>query len=153
MKTDGLPAGFPRSGRIKPRGNRERRRFANRRARRFPGGAGIKCGKCGDSMSMEAIRKVTEIEEQSRAEKAEAEARVKKALTEAEREGSAQLQKARREAAEKGKELLRLAEERAAKAAADTARHAASESAALRREAKRRLDQAAEMIVGRVVKS
>ena len=60
-------------------------------------------------MTMDAIRKVTEIEEKGRAEKAEAEARVKQALSEAEREGAAQLQKARRDAAEKGNTRAGLA--------------------------------------------
>ena len=104
-------------------------------------------------MTMDAIRKVTEIEEKGRAEKAEAEARVKQALSEAEREGAAQLQKARRDAADKGKELLRQAEARAAEAAAEIAKRAEGESNALRSAAKGRLEEAAKLIVGRVVKS
>ncbi len=78
----------------------------------------INLGKCGDSMTLEAIEKVTEIERKARADKAEAESRVRRALAEAEREGEAQLQKARGDAAEQGKELLRQAESRAAEAAA-----------------------------------
>lgn len=104
-------------------------------------------------MSMEAIRKVTEVEEKSRADKAEAEARVKKALSDAEREGEAQLQKARAAAAEQGKAMLKEAEERAAVKAAEIAAEAEKESDKLRAAAKRRLDEAADYIVGRVVKS
>ncbi len=102
---------------------------------------------------MEAIRKVTEIEEKGRAEKAEAEARVKKALADAEREGEALLRKARGDAAERNKTLLRQAEERAASAAAKIAADAEKESNQLRAAAKGRLDEAADYIVGRVVKS
>ena len=104
-------------------------------------------------MTMEAIQKVTEIENKGRAEKADAESRVKQALSEAEREGASQLQKARKEAADRGKEMLRQAEARAAVAAAEIAKDAEGESARLRAEAKDRLDKAAEFIVGRVVKS
>ena len=104
-------------------------------------------------MSMEAIRKVTQVEEKSRADKAEAEARVRKALSDAEREGEAQLQKARNAAAEQGRVLLREAEERAAGKAAEIAAQAQRESEQLRAAAKRRLDEAADYIVGRVVKS
>jgi hypothetical protein len=49
--------------------------------------------------------------------------------------------------------MLKEAEARAAKAAEDVARRAEEESDALRASAKGRLDKAAEMIVGRVVKS
>ena len=104
-------------------------------------------------MAMESIRKVVAVEEKGRADKAEAEARVKRALAEAEHEGQAQLQKARRDAAENGRELLKRAEERAATAAEEIAERARSESDALRDAAKGRMEQAAEMIVGRVVKS
>ncbi|MBE6909337.1 MAG: hypothetical protein E7474_07165 [Ruminococcaceae bacterium] len=104
-------------------------------------------------MTMEAIEQITELENRSRAEKADAEARVKQALSEAEREGQAQLQKARHEASDHGKELLRQAEERAAKAAEEIAKRAEAESDALRKAARGRLDEAAEMIVGRVVNS
>ena len=104
-------------------------------------------------MTMEAIEKVVAVEEKSRADKAEAEARVKQALAEAEHEGQAQLQKARREAAENGRELLKRAEERAAQTAEEIAERARGESDALRTAAKSRMEEAAEMIVGRVVKS
>jgi vacuolar-type H+-ATPase subunit H len=102
---------------------------------------------------MEAIRTITELEDKSRAERSEAEARVKQALAEAEHEGQTQLKKARREAAEHGREMLRNAEARAAKAAEEVAKRAEAESDALRASAKGRLNEAADMIVGRVVKS
>lgn len=104
-------------------------------------------------MTMEAIQKIVELEQRGRAEKADAENRVKQALAEAEQEGHALLLRTRREAAENGKELLRQAEERAARAAEEIAKRAQAESEALCASAKGRLDEAAEMIVGRVVKS
>ena len=104
-------------------------------------------------MTMEAIEKVAAVEEKGRADKADAEARVKQAIAEAEHEGQAQLQKARRDAAEYGRELLKRAEERAAETAREIAERARGESDALRAAAKGRMEQAAEMIVGRVVKS
>ena len=101
---------------------------------------------------MEAIRKVTDVEEKTRAERAAAEARVKKALADAGREGETLLRKARGDADAMAKELLRNAEERAAAAAVDIAAEAERESDALRAAAKGRLDEAADYIVGRVVK-
>lgn len=109
------------------------------------------CGKYGDDMTMEAIEQVTQVEQKARADRAEAEARIKRALDAAEREGAERLQKARLEAAEQGKELLRQAEARAAKAAAEISRNAERDSGALRAAAKARLDEAAKYIVGRVV--
>lgn len=102
---------------------------------------------------MEAIQKVKELEEKGRAEKAEAESRVKQALSEAEREGEALLQKTRRDGVDKNRELMRQAEERAAAAAAEIAKNAEGDSAKLVARAKSRLDEAAEFIVGKVVKS
>ncbi|MCR5826215.1 MAG: hypothetical protein K6G54_06595 [Oscillospiraceae bacterium] len=104
-------------------------------------------------MTMEAIERVTQLEQKTRADKAEAEARVRHALAEAEREGEALLQKTRSDAAEKGKALLRQAEARAAQTAAEIAGNAERECDALREKAGARLDEAAEYIVGRVVKS
>ena len=102
---------------------------------------------------MDDIRKVTELEEKGRADKADAEARIRQALAEAEREGNARLLQTRRDAAEEGKQLLREAEERAAEAAAEIAKTAEGESGQLRARARSRMDEAAKFIVGRVVKS
>lgn len=104
-------------------------------------------------MTMDDIRKVTELEEKGRADKADAEARIRQALAEAEREGNARLLETRKEAAEAGKQLLREAEERAAEAAVEIAKDAERESEQLRGKARSRMDEAAEFIVGRVVKS
>ena len=103
-------------------------------------------------MSLEAIEKVTQIEQQSQERKAAAEAEARQIVANAEREGLALLQQVRADATEDGRKLLRKAEERAAEKAAEIGRAAESESAALREAAGRNLEEAAEFIVGRVVK-
>ena len=102
-------------------------------------------------MSLEAIEKVTQIEQQSQERKAAAEAEARRIVAEAEREGLALLQQTRAAAAEKGRKLLREAEERAAEKAAEIDHAAEEESAALQKAAGKHLDEAAEFIVGRVV--
>ena len=102
-------------------------------------------------MSLEAIEKVTQIEQQSQERKAAAEAEARQIVANAEREGLALLQQVRVDATKDGRKLLRKAEERAAEKAAEIGRAAESESAALREAAGRNLEEAAEFIVGRVV--
>ena len=103
-------------------------------------------------MSLEAIEKVTQVEKETRERRAAAEAEAKQIVANAEKEGQALLQKTRGDAAEAGRELLRQAEERAAAQATKTAQAAESDAGALREAAGKRLDEAAEFIVGRVVK-
>ena len=102
-------------------------------------------------MSLEAIEKVIQIEQQSQERKAAAEAEARRIVAEAEREGLALLQQTRAAAADKSRKLLREAEERAAEKAAEIDRAAEAESAALQKAAGKHLDEAAEFIVGRVV--
>lgn len=104
-------------------------------------------------MTMEAIQKVTELENKGRENKAEMENRIRQAIAESERQGAARLEETRREINEKYKNLLRQAEAHGAMVAGRIAQKAESDSDALRAEAKSRLDEAAEYIVGRVVKS
>lgn len=103
-------------------------------------------------MSLEAIEKVTQVENEVRERRAAAEAEAKQLISDAEKEGQALLQRTRAAGAESGRELLRQAEERAAAAAAKTARAAEEDAAKLREAAGTRLEAAAEFIVGRVVK-
>ena len=101
-------------------------------------------------MSLEAIEKVTQVETENRERKAAAEGEAQRLVADAEREGLALLQQARTDAAESGKELLRQAEARSAERAAEIDR--AAQAAALRETAGQHLEEAAEFIVGRVVK-
>lgn len=103
-------------------------------------------------MSLEAIEKVTQIENKIQERKAAAEAEARQIVANAEREGLALLQRVRADAAESGRKLLRQAEEKAAGRAAEIGRAAEAESAALRDAAGKHLEEAAEFIVGRVVK-
>ena len=102
-------------------------------------------------MSLEAIEKVIQIEQQSQERKAAAEAEARRIVAEAEREGLALLQQTRAAAADKARKLLREAEERAAEKAAEIDRIAEIDRAALQEAAGKHLDEAAEFIVGRVV--
>lgn len=103
-------------------------------------------------MSLEAIEKVTQAETENRERKAAAGAEAQRIVADAEQEGLALLQKARSDAAERGKELLRQAEARAEERSAEIGRAAQAEAAALRETAGQHLEEAAEFIVGRVVK-
>ncbi len=103
-------------------------------------------------MSLEVIEKVTQVENESRERRMAAEAEAKQIVADAEKEGQALLQRTRSAGAEAGRELLRQAEERAAEAAAKTTQAAEKDAAALREAAGKRLEAAAEFIVGRVVK-
>ena len=103
-------------------------------------------------MSLEAIKRVTEIESRVQERKAAAESEARQILANAERVGLDCLQQARAAAVEAGKEQLKQAEERAAKRAAEVQRVAEAECAVLRETAAQNLEEAAEFIVGRVVK-
>ena len=103
-------------------------------------------------MSLDAIKKITQVEKTSQERKATAEAEARRIVAGAEREGLALLQQAQLDAAEKGSVLLKQAEESAAKKAAEIARTAQAECAALQQSATDHLEEAAEFIVGRVVK-
>ena len=103
-------------------------------------------------MSLEAIEKVTQVENQSRERLAAAAGEAKQLVADAEREGQALLQKTRADGLEQGKALLRQAEEKAAARAAETARASKAEAEALKKAADKRLAEAADFIVGRVVK-
>ncbi len=103
-------------------------------------------------MSLEAIEKVSQAETKNRERKAAAEAEAKQIIADAEREGLALLQQARTDAEKEGKALLHEAEERAAARAEEISRNAAADAQALRQAAGLHLEQAAEFIVGRVVK-
>lgn len=103
-------------------------------------------------MSLEAIEKVTQVENKSQERKAAAEAEARQIVADAERKGLALLQQVRTDAAEDGRKLLKQAEEKAVRRAAEIDRAAEAESAALREAAGKHLEEAAEFIVGRVVK-
>ena len=102
-------------------------------------------------MSLEAIQKVTEVEKLMQARKSAAEVEAHQLVSDAEQKGLMCLQKVRAEAAEQGKRYLQEAEKKAKARAADIQSAVLVESDALRQEAEKHLDEAAELIVRRVV--
>ena len=77
---------------------------------------------------------------------------IEQIVADAERGGLALLQQVRAEAAETGKKLIRQAEASAEARSEEISRTAEAEAAALREAAEKHLAEAAEFIVGRVVK-
>ena len=104
-------------------------------------------------MSLEAIERVTQVEQNSQERKAAAEAEARQIVADAERQGLALLQQTRADAVAAGKKLLREAEARAAAKEAEIRQAAQAESDALVKAAEKHLEEAAEFIVGRVVKN
>ena len=109
--------------------------------------------KGGESMSLEAMKQVTEAEQANRAQKAEAQAEAKRLVAEAERAGRAHLVQARSQAEAQVREWMKQAEEQAAVHAGEVNAQTQSACDALRAKAEARLADAAESIVRRVVKS
>jgi V/A-type H+-transporting ATPase subunit G/H len=108
-------------------------------------------GKAVRDMSLEAIKRVTETEQISAQRKAEAEAESKRAIGEAERAGRARLSEARAEAQARVKTMLAQAEENAAQEAKAISIETAKNCEQLKAEARGKLDDAAALIVRRVV--
>lgn len=101
-------------------------------------------------MSFEAIQKVAETEQATRAKKAEAAVEAKRIVGEAERAGQQLVAQARAKADEQVKAMLADAEARAAERSRQILADNDAACAALKQKAQDRLDQAADLIVGRV---
>lgn len=105
----------------------------------------------GESMSLEAIKKVNETEQGAQARKAEAAANAKKLTADAEKAGRERLEAQRAKAESDAREAMARAEAKAAAHSEEALAAARKECEALRKSARGRLDQAAELIVRRVV--
>ena len=103
--------------------------------------------------ALDAIKKVTQAEAESKQRKAEAIAAAKKLVAQAEQEGKQTLQNACAAAEAQAKEFMVRAEERAAARAAEIAAQSERDCAALCSAAETKLDEAAALIVRRVVSS
>ena len=103
-------------------------------------------------MSLEAIEKITAVEQSVKERRAAAETDARQMIADAERAGLALLERVRADAAAEGTDLLRKAEETAAARAAEIGRSAEAECSTMMELASQHLDEAAEFIVGRVVK-
>lgn len=101
-------------------------------------------------MSFEAIQKVTAAEQAIQERKTAAADEAKRIVAEAERTGRQAVIDARAQAEAKVKELLAQAEVRAEQQTGQTLADNAASCEALKQSARGRLDQAADLIVGRV---
>lgn len=104
-------------------------------------------------MSLEAIKQVAQTEAETKQRKADAVVAAKKLVADAEQAGAQTLRDACAAADANAKELLVRAEERAAARAAEIAAQSRQECAALCSAAENKLDEAAALIVRRVVSS
>ncbi len=104
-------------------------------------------------MSLEAIKQVAQTEAETKQRKAEAVAAAKKLVADADLAGKESLRSACAEAEAKAKELLVQAEKRAAVRTAEIAAQSKQECAALCSAAESKLEEAAALIVRRVVSS
>ena len=102
-------------------------------------------------MSLEAIQKVTEIEKLMQERKIAADTEARQIISDAEKAGILKLQNVREEAVAHGRTYLQEAEKQAEAKAAEIQSIVAAESDVLRQTAEKHLDEAAELIVRRVV--
>lgn len=102
-------------------------------------------------MSLDAIKKVTETEQLSLQRRTEATAAAKKLVADAEREGVKLVEAAQSRAAAEARALMAQAEKKAAEYAAKAKADTERDCAELRRAAERRLDDAATLIMERIV--
>lgn len=103
-------------------------------------------------MSLDAIQKVTEAEQSAKARKAQAEIEARKLVSDSQRSGTALIEEARTRAEAENKVLLEQAEVKAAQAAQTILAQAKRDAEAMYHTAESKLDQAADLIVRRVVK-
>lgn len=104
-------------------------------------------------MSLEAIEAIREAEERAKKIKADAVLQAKREAAEAEAAGRAVVEAARKKAVEELATLNAKADEKAKADAMELAANAENRKASLRVRAEGRLEQAAELIVERIVSS
>lgn len=104
-------------------------------------------------MSLEAIKSITAAEELSQREKLEAQQNAKKAIADAEKAGEAAIAAARARAEEEIRALMKATEAKAAENAEELLQNTSNKCVAIRAHAESRLDNAASLIVRRVVES
>ena len=104
-------------------------------------------------MSLEATTKIRAVEDGMERAKTDAKAQAQKLLADAEREGRALLQKGREKSAGEAAAAMKKAEEQAAVRREEILAQAAKDCAKLKSDAEKRMDKAAQAILGRVVES
>ena len=104
-------------------------------------------------MSLEAIKTIGEAEEKAKRIKQQAVNDAKKAAADAEAAGRTAVEAAVKKAEDELRELVRKADEKATADAAELAGSVENKKAAMRVHAEARLDQAASLVVERIVSS
>ena len=104
-------------------------------------------------MSFEAITSITEAEAQAKAAVVQAEAKARQMLSDAETAGKTAVEAAASKAKSELVELRRQSDERAVQAANGLSVELENKKAALRAKAEAKLDQAAKLVVERIVNS
>lgn len=107
--------------------------------------------KGGENMALEAIQTVTQAEAKAKADREAAVAQTKQRLAEAQREAKQIVEQARQQAREEARQMMAQAEEKAAQATKAELEQAGQDCETLKRNARGRLEEAAQLIVGRVV--
>lgn len=107
--------------------------------------------KGGENMALEAIQTVTQAEARAKADREAAAAQAKQRLTDAQREAKQTVEQVRQKAREEARQMMAQAEEKAAQATREALEQAGQDCEALKQSARGRLEQAAQLIVGRVV--
>ena len=104
-------------------------------------------------MAMEAIKQVTQTEQEVQRLRDEAASAARQTAAEAERAGRQLLEDSRRQAEAQSRQLLARAEEQAGEYTRGVLAQAEEDCGRLRQQARQRLDRAAELIMERVVKN
>lgn len=102
-------------------------------------------------MSMDALKAVTDSEEQARVQRAQAEATAKALVEQAKKTGEARLEEARRTATAQVKDKLAQADHHGEETTRQVLAQYAQDCEALKAKAHQRLDEAADLIIGKVV--
>ncbi len=109
--------------------------------------------KRGERMSLEAISKIRAVEEGMERSKADAKAQAQKLVADAEREGRALLQQGKEKAAAAAAAAMKQAEGQAEERRKEILAQAEKDCEKLKKDARTRMDKAAQAILGRVVES
>ena len=102
-------------------------------------------------MALEAIQTVTQAEAKAKADREAAVVQAKQKVADAQREAKQAVEQARQQAREEARRMMAEAEDKAAKLTQEELARAAADCVALRQNARGRLEEAAQLIVGRVV--
>ena len=107
--------------------------------------------KGGENMALEAIQTVAQAEAKAKADREAAAVQAKQKLAEAQREANQTAEQARQQAREGARLMMSQAEEKAAQATREELERAKADCETLKQNAQGRLEEAAQLIVGRVV--